>query len=1274
MVPTSELLAGRFALSGRLGTSRTGDLYRAVDATTGASVALRVLRGVSDAVARQSMQDVDKASSVEHPALVAHVAHGIDAGHAFVATEWLTGETLGDRLARGPLSIDETRRLAERLAEALAALHARGFVHGDVNPGNVHLPGGHIAEAKLGNWGLASWATSLDAEGLTMGTPGCMAPEQLRGERLEPAADVFALGCVLYECIAGVAAFRGATPAAVQAKIFLTDPERLETVQPATPPALGHLVLRMMAKRPAGRPPDGDALRAELAELDSEVSVRLSRGQTLSMEERKLAGMIVVSWPPAEPVPPRVSRLVEAHHAAVVAEVRGGLVASLERTGDVELATVTSARFALSLAAGEDVTGVSLATVPDEPAGVARAIDRATSPLSIAERHWVAIDEVTESLLPSRFQRVRRADGFALLSELDALDVPRAVLGREAPLVERDAELELLAGQTVEHLRRGRGGALLVTGPLGIGKSRLRQEALRRLAPAMPDLRVWAVRGDPDRADAPLELLASLVRKVALLELPAPTAARAPADDRETLRARVARHVAASEVARVTRFLGLLAHVPGDDADAQRRRADHDRTWTREEILRALTDFGDAETRAGPLLVVLEDLHWADAASLSFVGEVAEALAARPLVLWALGRPELEERLASWDDRGILSAHVRVGEIGEAGAKTLAASLLGEEASKRLVAAVASRGLGVPLFVEELAMSVAEGIDEDASQPLLALVTARLRALPPATRRAARAAAIVGLVFWRGAVAALLPELGKRAIDAGISALVSAGWVVEHPTSRFAGERELAFRHDGLRDAAEGLSREEDRELAHGVVARWLEAAGERDASLVAAHFVRAGLGHLAADHYARAAERALAAGDLAEALHRSARGLSCSTDPAATGWLSGLRAEAHLGKGEHREALGAARAAMSALEGLPGFPSDRWYLAAALAAEAAGREHDLRTILEVSEALLAEHLHGAPTPPRALAVARATEALVLSGLEPEASRLGAWLTTALPLFSDDAPTRGRMLRSLGLLTQAAGDVARARVELREAADDLSASGDRKAALDTSLRAATCALDAGLGDEAEPDLVRLVDELGKTKLGARTVLAKRALASALTRRGAYAEALAAARDATELAANVGERKLEGTSRTLAARVLILMGDARSAVEEARTAVDLLAALPAVLPLARAALADALRARGDVTAAVRESEEATASLFRLERVEGDPSVVHLAAAEALLAANNLPLAVGAIARASAAVRDAQARISDRDAREAFVALVPEHARVRALSRQHHLEAP
>jgi serine/threonine protein kinase len=175
------------------------------------------------------------------------------------------------RLQRGTLDAREGAALGRRAAEALAAAHARHVVHRDIKPSNLFLPGGDVERVKILDFGIARLmqeARALTATGIVIGTAGYMAPEQARGDRdVDGRADVFSLGAVLFECLAGRPAFAGQHVMAMLAKVLLEEPPPLRDLCPAVPRAFADLVTRMLAKAPASRPPSAAAVAAELATM-----------------------------------------------------------------------------------------------------------------------------------------------------------------------------------------------------------------------------------------------------------------------------------------------------------------------------------------------------------------------------------------------------------------------------------------------------------------------------------------------------------------------------------------------------------------------------------------------------------------------------------------------------------------------------------------------------------------------------------------------------------------------------------------------------------------------------------------------------------------------------------------------------------------------------------------------------------------------------------------------------------------------------------------------
>jgi hypothetical protein len=185
--------------------------------------------------------------------------------------EWLDGESLEQRLARGVLSVGEALKIARTVADALAAAHAEGIIHRDLKPSNVFVT--DDGAVKLLDFGVAKnlAVPGLTQTGQAIGTPGYMSPEQARGRPVDARADLFSLGCVIFRCLAGRRPFEGNDIVEFATKLALSDAPRLRTLAPAAPSSLDSLVGKLLEKEPARRPRSAAAVRDELARIASEL-------------------------------------------------------------------------------------------------------------------------------------------------------------------------------------------------------------------------------------------------------------------------------------------------------------------------------------------------------------------------------------------------------------------------------------------------------------------------------------------------------------------------------------------------------------------------------------------------------------------------------------------------------------------------------------------------------------------------------------------------------------------------------------------------------------------------------------------------------------------------------------------------------------------------------------------------------------------------------------------------------------------------------------------
>ena len=259
---------GPYEIQAPLGAGGMGEVYLARDTRLGRDVAIKVLPShlSSDPDLKARFEREAKAiSALSHP----HICHlydiGSQAGTDYLVMELLEGESLADRLKKGPLPLKQALQYGIEIAEALDKAHTNGIVHRDLKPGNVMLtksgaklldfglakPVQNLATAASGS--MATMSKPLTVEGMIVGTFQYMAPEQLQGHDADARSDLFTLGTVLYEMMTGKRAFAGKSQISVMSAILENEPEPVSSAQPLASPALDHVIQRALAKDPNDR-------------------------------------------------------------------------------------------------------------------------------------------------------------------------------------------------------------------------------------------------------------------------------------------------------------------------------------------------------------------------------------------------------------------------------------------------------------------------------------------------------------------------------------------------------------------------------------------------------------------------------------------------------------------------------------------------------------------------------------------------------------------------------------------------------------------------------------------------------------------------------------------------------------------------------------------------------------------------------------------------------------------------------------------------------------
>ena len=267
----TEVLGERYKLQDPIGRGGMATIYRGQDLRMDRVVAIKVLREVYSTDPKfvtRFQREAKAASALQHPNIVQVYDYGQTDGNYFIVMEMVEGTDLRRYLrSRGVLAVDRAIIIAHDVALGLGAAHRRGIVHRDVKPQNVLV--GRDGSIKLTDFGIASVYKDINAErltttGMTLGTVQYYAPEQAQGEIVSPAADVYALGIVMYEMLTGRTPFDGDTPVAVAMQHIQDLPTPPSHFNPNIPPALEEIILRCLEKAPEMRYSDGSALARAL--------------------------------------------------------------------------------------------------------------------------------------------------------------------------------------------------------------------------------------------------------------------------------------------------------------------------------------------------------------------------------------------------------------------------------------------------------------------------------------------------------------------------------------------------------------------------------------------------------------------------------------------------------------------------------------------------------------------------------------------------------------------------------------------------------------------------------------------------------------------------------------------------------------------------------------------------------------------------------------------------------------------------------------------------
>jgi serine/threonine-protein kinase len=284
--------AGRYKILSLVGRGGMGHVYRAEHLGLGKEVALKILAPVSGAAAadfpERFAREARAIGRLDHPGCVRIFDYGQEKdGSQYIAMELIDGPTLGGALAQGVFSVARALHVARAILSALAHAHAHGVVHRDIKPENVMFAVGSGFRVVLIDFGLASLrdAPALTGKGMAVGSPSYIAPERLLGRPHDHRADLYGVGVILYEMIAGIRPFFGSSPQEIMANVLSRPPRPLRALVPEVSPILEAVIRRALSKDPVKRFADAEEMLSALTDvvaLDAEPVDEASASMTIA--------------------------------------------------------------------------------------------------------------------------------------------------------------------------------------------------------------------------------------------------------------------------------------------------------------------------------------------------------------------------------------------------------------------------------------------------------------------------------------------------------------------------------------------------------------------------------------------------------------------------------------------------------------------------------------------------------------------------------------------------------------------------------------------------------------------------------------------------------------------------------------------------------------------------------------------------------------------------------------------------------------------------------
>ena len=887
---------GPYKIKELLGRGAMGVVYRAVDSRLGRDVVLKFLSGhlasAPNAKAR-FLQEARAASVLDHPNIC--TVYDIDetsVGDVFIVMAFCEGENLETLNAQRALTPEQAVQIAVKVADALRTAHAKRIFHRDVKPANIIVS--HNGQVRIVDFGIAKVAgENLTGSGVRLGTLAYMAPEQLTGKSVDHRADIWALGVILYEMLAGERPFGGGNAEAMLYAVLHSSPTALSQLR-GLPKRVDQILEQALNVDVEKRFDSMSTMLADLERLQAELpavsQVRFDASKASSQRRQVTVlncQLLTNQKGPSEDPEILLSilpdyrsfcdRIITRFGGQILSADSASLIVCFGYPKAYEDAAARAVRTAIGISEAISTwarkqlntkqlsvrvgvhSGIVITRTDGETGDLVGAVPQIARRLAeMAHAGQVIISEATYRLVELDFscnalaESIDETNGclFEVARENAARSRLEAITAKSrTPLIGRDQELSLLEARWFQVVD-GIGQCVLVHGEAGIGKSRVVQ-ALKENVASKSGTWLLECHCLPYEQNTAFYPIAEYIRRI-ILDV---GNEQTQSDCLDRLEGFLAQYGLSIET-----NAPLLCSLLEIEEQDRYEELNYSPDLRKQKTIELLCDLVMTRAERQPLLWVFEDLHWADASTLEFVAAIVEQIPAVPILAVFTCRHGFE---ASWLNRSQVS-HFSLGRLANKQVEQLVKSVAGEhQISQQAIQSLCIYADGVPLYAEELTKAVVVSNDVDTTGfkeipgTLQDSLAARLDHLEDA-KPLAQLAATLGREF-SFALAQAVSGYGDARLQMELDQLVTAELLYQRGKPPRA---TYVFKHALIQEAAYESLIKQDRESLHqrivAVLKRDFGDVCQEKPQLLARHCTAARIMDEAVDLWQQAGDKAL--------------------------------------------------------------------------------------------------------------------------------------------------------------------------------------------------------------------------------------------------------------------------------------------------------------------------------------------------------------------------------------------------------------------------------